>query len=261
MTTGGGCGSVSTEPPGGGVSSGGVVQVLRRFRWLPRGVDHLLRLRVAVPAAAAALDRAGLVLAAHPALQQQVLPSTLSRFPVVGGQLGDLNAPVATLSDSIVGILGSLYGELGVAQAVENAMNTAWTVPKNSRPNPFKARGRSLLLLATAGVAIPGTTRAVHARCQQRRLARPAAAHCGARCLGRGQRGGVRVRIPYCHCPATVGARRRSRAIGAAVVWQLLQTFGVVYVGHVVQGASATNGVFALVLGLLAFCTSPRPPW
>jgi membrane protein len=32
-----------------------------------------------------------------------------------------------------------------------------------------------------------------------------------------------------------------------------MQTFGVVYVGHVVKGASATNGVFALVLGLLAF--------
>ena len=42
-------------------------------------------------------------------------------------------------------------------------------------------------------------------------------------------------------------------ALIAAVVWQLLQTFGVVYVGHVVKGASATNGVFALVLGLLAF--------
>jgi membrane protein len=42
-------------------------------------------------------------------------------------------------------------------------------------------------------------------------------------------------------------------AIAAAVVWQLLQSFGVLYVGHVVRHASETNGVFALVLGLLAF--------
>jgi len=42
-------------------------------------------------------------------------------------------------------------------------------------------------------------------------------------------------------------------AVAAAVVWQLLQSFGAVYVGNVVKGASATNGVFALVLGLLAF--------
>lgn len=36
-------------------------------------------------------------------------------------------------------------------------------------------------------------------------------------------------------------------------MWQLLQSFGVLYVGHVVKGASATNGVFAVVLGLVAF--------
>jgi membrane protein len=41
--------------------------------------------------------------------------------------------------------------------------------------------------------------------------------------------------------------------MAAAVLWQLLQTFGVAYVGHVIKGATATNGVFALVLGLLAF--------
>jgi hypothetical protein len=42
-------------------------------------------------------------------------------------------------------------------------------------------------------------------------------------------------------------------AVAAAVIWQLLQSFGVVYVRHVVEHASATNAVFALVLGLLAF--------
>ncbi len=42
-------------------------------------------------------------------------------------------------------------------------------------------------------------------------------------------------------------------AVAAAVGWQLLQSFGVVYVARVVKGASAANSVFALVLGLLAF--------
>jgi len=42
-------------------------------------------------------------------------------------------------------------------------------------------------------------------------------------------------------------------AVAAAIGWQLLQSFGVVYVNHVVTKASATNSVFALVLGLLAF--------
>jgi hypothetical protein len=39
----------------------------------------------------------------------------------------------------------------------------------------------------------------------------------------------------------------------AALGWQLLQSFGAAYVSHVVKSASATNGVFALVLGMLAF--------
>ena len=42
-------------------------------------------------------------------------------------------------------------------------------------------------------------------------------------------------------------------AVLAAVVWQLLQSFGVVYVRRVVKQASDTNAVFAIVLGLLAF--------
>jgi len=42
-------------------------------------------------------------------------------------------------------------------------------------------------------------------------------------------------------------------ALTAAVIWQLLQSFGGVYVGHVVKSASLINSVFALVLGLLAF--------
>jgi uncharacterized BrkB/YihY/UPF0761 family membrane protein len=42
-------------------------------------------------------------------------------------------------------------------------------------------------------------------------------------------------------------------AIIAAVIWQLLQLFGTAYVARVVKDASITYGVFAVVLGLLAW--------
>jgi membrane protein len=42
-------------------------------------------------------------------------------------------------------------------------------------------------------------------------------------------------------------------AVTAAAAWQLLQWFGATYVSHAVKSASATNTVFALVLGMLAF--------
>jgi uncharacterized BrkB/YihY/UPF0761 family membrane protein len=132
-------------------------------------------------------------------------------------------------------------------------MNSAWSVPINNRPNPFLARGRSLLLLATAGLAVMGTT---------------ALSAVGATEVGSF---GPLVRVLVLIASIVVNGvvfvlafrlatpRRltvRQVAPGAligAVLWQLLQTFGVTYVGHVVRRASASNGVFALVLGLLAF--------
>jgi uncharacterized BrkB/YihY/UPF0761 family membrane protein len=42
-------------------------------------------------------------------------------------------------------------------------------------------------------------------------------------------------------------------AVLAAVVWQAMQVFGTAYVSHVVKDRTATYGVFALVLGLLAW--------
>jgi membrane protein len=193
------------------------------------------------------------VLVGHPELQQRVLRSAVSQFPVVGNELGQPKHLGGGPGGLVVGIVGALYGCLGVAQAVQYAMNTAWSVPRNSRPNPFKARGRSLLLLATAGVAVLATT--------------------VLSTLGGTGAGSLGVVLKILVLTASValnavvflfgfrvstakGVSLRDVAPGAliaAVVWQLLQTFGVVYVNHVVRGASATNGVFALVLGLLAF--------
>ena len=39
----------------------------------------------------------------------------------------------------------------------------------------------------------------------------------------------------------------------AASIWQILQWSGAGYIQHTVKTASATNSIFALVLGLLAF--------
>jgi len=195
----------------------------------------------------------GFVLAGDPGLQHQVLHSALRQFPVVGAQLGQPKQLGGGTVGLVVGIAGSLYGGLGVAQAAQYAMNTAWRVPRNNRPNPFKARGRSLVLLGTAGLAVIATT--------------------VLSTLGTVQAGsfGMAVQVLILAASVAINAavivfafrfattRRLSirdvapGAITAAIAWQLLQSFGIVYVGHVVKNASATNGVFALVLGMLAF--------
>jgi membrane protein len=195
----------------------------------------------------------GHVLAGNPELQRRLIDSALSQFPVVGEQLGTPHELSGGAVGVVVGVLASLYGGLGVAQAVQYAMNTAWSVPRNDRPNPFLARARSLLLLMTAGLAVLGTT--------------------ALSTVGSGNAGSLGTALRMLAIIASVAvngvvfvfvfrlatARRLTvrqvapGALAAAVLWQLLQTFGVSYVGHVVSRASATNGVFALVLGLLAF--------
>lgn len=195
----------------------------------------------------------GIVLVGHPDLQQRVLDSALSEFPVVGGQLSDPKRMGGGTVGLVIGILGSVYGGLGVAQALQYAMNTAWGVPRNRRPNPLLARGRSLLLVTTAGLAVIGTT---------------VLSTVGG--IGVGSFGPA-LRLVALAASVALNAivfifvfqiatardltvhQVAPGAIAAAIVWQLLQSFGVVYVEHVVRHASATNGVFALVLGLIAF--------
>ena len=193
-----------------------------------------------------------IVLDGDPTLQHHVLNSALAQFPVVGSELGEPKHIGGGTVGLVVGVLGALYGGLGVAQALQYATNTAWAVPRNDRPNPLKARGRSLLLLATAGVAVFATTVL-------------SSLSGGAGSLGGAVRVVVLLVSVFVNAAVFVFAFRLSTprdlsvrdvapgAVLAAVVWQLLQSFGVLYVGHVVKNASATNSVFALVLGLLAF--------
>jgi membrane protein len=195
----------------------------------------------------------GFVLAGDTRLQQEVLTSALHQFPVIGPDLARPRHLGGGPVGLVVGVLASLYGGLGVAQAFQYATNTAWGVPRNNRPNPFHARGRSLVLLAVAGVAILSTT------------ALSILGGGGAGALGVTLRTLALVAAVLIGIAVSVFAFRFAAArplsvrnvlpgaIAAAVAWQLLQSFGVIYVRQVIAEASATNAVFALVLGLLAF--------
>jgi membrane protein len=194
----------------------------------------------------------GWVLTGHPDLRAQVEHSALGEFPVIGPQLDQPKQIGGGVVGIIVGVLGALYGGLGGAQALQNAMNTVWSVPRNERPDPFRARGRSLLLLATGGLALLGTTVL-------------SALGGGAGAFGLGVKivvltASVAVNIVVFILAFRVSTARgltmrqvAAGAVAAAVGWQLLQSFGAAYIGHVVRSASAINAVFALVLGMLAF--------
>lgn len=190
----------------------------------------------------------GIVLQGDPELQQRILDSALSQFPVIGEDLGRPDSIGGGATGLIIGGLGSLYGGLGVANAIQNAMNVAWAVPRNSRPNPFKMRGLSVVLLLIVGVSVVVTT-AVSAL-----VATVAPLPGLVILLSVVLNAGVfTVAFRFATAEDLSWRDVAPGAVAAAVVWQALQTFGAAYVQNVVQGSSATNGTFALVLGLLAF--------
>jgi inner membrane protein YhjD len=198
----------------------------------------------------------GFVVRGNPELQQQLLHSALQQFPVVGSQLSAPDQLGGGWTGVLVGFLVAVYGGLGIAQAVQYAMNTAWSVPRHRRPNPFAARARSLLLLSTGGVAVLATS--VASALGSSAAAYGAEFGTGAQVLLTAASTAVNALVFVAAfkiaTPRRLGVRQvLPGALVAAVAWQLLQSFGGRYVGHVVKSASATNAVFALVLGLLAF--------
>jgi uncharacterized BrkB/YihY/UPF0761 family membrane protein len=194
----------------------------------------------------------GVILAGRPDLQEQVLHSTLSQFPVIGSQLHQPEGLSGGTVAVLVGVVGALYGGLGVGQALQNAMDSVWAVPRNKRPNPIRSRLRSLLLLVILGSAALTATA----------LSAMGQATGGLGIVGEigATLAAVAINGLICLVAFRVTTARQLTyrqvwpgALAAAVIWQILQRFGAGYVAHTVKSSSATNSVFALVLGLLAF--------
>ncbi|MBM7415030.1 MULTISPECIES: YihY/virulence factor BrkB family protein [Nocardiaceae] len=193
----------------------------------------------------------GIVLAGDPELQQRIIDSAMSQIPLIGEQLGQPEGLSGGTGAIVIGVLGSLYGGLGVAVAAQNAMNVAWSVPKNDRPDPVRARVRGFGLLLTVGTAVIGVTvlngfnaagffgTIAQVLVTIAAIVLNTATFVVAFRLGTTRAVSVRDVLPG--------------AVIGALLWQALQSFGGLYVQRVVGGADTTNGVFAIVLGLLAF--------
>lgn len=197
----------------------------------------------------------GFILDGNPSLQSDIVSSALHQFPIIRDDLANPKKLGGSTVGIVVGTLVSLYGGLGIAQALQNAMNVAWGIPRNERPNPIRARLRSLRLLGLGGLSVIGTTVL-------------SALGSNASSFGADVSGGLAVLLTAVSV-AVNGAlfvllfkmatarplRVRDVAAGAllaAVTWQALQYFGTVFLGTVFKHASASNSVFGLVLGVIA---------
>jgi YihY family inner membrane protein len=101
----------------------------------------------------------GFLLHDNPSLRHDLLDSALADFPIIGPQL---RTNVGALGGNglglVIGLLGLVWGSLGVAQAAQHAMAQVWSISTPRRPSFFPRLARSLLVLGVLAVAIGATT-------------------------------------------------------------------------------------------------------
>jgi YihY family inner membrane protein len=199
----------------------------------------------------------GYALHGNQHLQRKVLDSALAQFPVIGDQItANIRSFHGSTAGLVIGILGCVYGGLGIVQATQTTLNKVWGVPRDSRPNPVRARLRSLLLLAFGGASVILTT--VLSALGAAADAYGASLGGSVRALAAAAAIALNVALftaafkVLTARPVTV-RQIRAGAIAAAVTWQALQLAGTLLLGQKLKGATATYGLFALVLGLLAW--------
>ncbi|MBM7367477.1 YihY/virulence factor BrkB family protein [Gordonia hydrophobica] len=191
----------------------------------------------------------GWLLQSNQDLKNQILDTAFEQIPVIGTQLHDPEGLTGGTTTVVVGLVGAAYGALGVSVATQNAMNTIWGVPRNSRPNPIKVRLRGAALLVSIGLALIVLV--------------------GINIISARLGDGWQTLSPYVGIAlGTVvfvvlfrhGTARPVRildvlpgAVLAALGWQALQLFGSFYITRVVARSRDVTGVFAVVLGLIAF--------
>ena len=192
----------------------------------------------------------GYVFHGNNGVEKSIENSVLAHFPIIGTSVKNHHLS-GRATGVIIGALLSLWAGLGVTQAAHNAFDQVWAVPRKERPDFLRKRLRGLILLAVLGTMFVVST-----------------AISGLVSAGLGsvgvKTGGIVVSLVLnfglfaaaFRLLTTSTVPTRCLWLGAViggVLWEILQVAGGIYVNHVVQHASNTYGVFATVLGLLAW--------
>jgi membrane protein len=194
-----------------------------------------------------------IVLKNDASLRNHVLNSALSQYPVIGTQLtSNVHGLHKTGLALVIGLVLTFFGARGVANSMQNALNSVWEVPMTRRPGFPWAILRSLGLILVIGPGIIATIvlssvagGTGHIGGDFAKIAATAVSlilNIGLFWLG--FRLATAKEVPF--------RDLRLSAILAAVAWQVLQLVGGYFIGHQLASNSA-YGAFAVVLGLLAW--------
>jgi YihY family inner membrane protein len=195
----------------------------------------------------------GFVLQNNPGLQHDVVTSVVADVPVIGDQLR--RDPASLTGNSValaVGVIGAIWAGLGVTLALGAALDTVWGVRRMDRPGFVGARVRGLAVLAVLGTSVVASTVVID-------LARTGRLEPElVQVLGFAASAALDLGVFVFAFRVLTAAPVSVRAVfpGAALAtlgWLGLQLLGGIYVERVVARSSETYGVFAGVIGLLAW--------
>ncbi|MGZ6557738.1 MAG: YihY/virulence factor BrkB family protein [Actinomycetota bacterium] len=196
-----------------------------------------------------------LALVLSPGSEQRVLHSTLAQFPIVGDQLTGPNGIRALKAGSgiglAVGLLGLIWGSLGVTQAAQRAMAEVWNVPGVIRPGFIPRLGRSAAFLGVLAVDVVAASALAALSVMG---SRSPLLKIGALLLAIGADMALYVLAFRVLTPKSIPTRSLvPGALLAGVAWAILQYVGALLVVHQLRHTSQIYGYFASVLGLIAF--------
>jgi YihY family inner membrane protein len=192
----------------------------------------------------------GYALAGDPGLEQRIIRTAIAQFPVAGAQI---RGSIRTIEGSgvalLVGIVGTLWGGLGITQSAQDAMNTVWNIPRKNRPNFWvrMLRGLASLVLVAGVLAATALAQAGTARAGVLGRAFPFAGSLLLNLLLLTVLFQVLtgVRVPW--------RQLLPGAAAGAVGWSALQALGAWIVDRQLAHANLIYGVFAIVIVLLSW--------
>ena len=188
----------------------------------------------------------GFVLQGDPAFRESVEKSVVGQFPGIQINRHPISGSVPAI---VIGVLGSLWGGLGVTQAAQNAFDRVWAVPFKDRPDFIHSKLRGLVLLVCLGllfvlsVAATGLVTSIGGPLVK----------LGGYAITLAVNFGLYVASFRFLTSATIPTRCLWLGAGVAALFlTILQLVGTIYISHVLHATTA-YGVFATVLGLLVW--------
>jgi len=193
----------------------------------------------------------GFILQNDPAKREEILNGALGQIPLIHDQI-NLHSLKGSPAALAIGVVLSLLAGLGITNASQAAFNRIWHVPYKHRPNFIFARLRGLGVLAILGTMVIISTVAA------------GFVGAGGSSVAVVKVIGILVALAFNLATFLLAFKLLTAAditwrdllpgaIVAAVFWQLLQLLGGYYIEHLLKRTGPLYGVFALVLGLLAW--------